>query len=156
MHQLPARHAAPARVGKAYRTLGLEIVGIHSPEFAFEKSAGNLQAAISQEKIAYPVGPDNNLATWTAYRNQYWPAKCVSSAKGSQARLNFQAAKVYHVLSGEGTVTVSIPGEADKTIKVSGTPNGYQLVDKPGPERKTMTLTLTYSPGVSAFTFTFG
>ncbi|WP_112237635.1 cytochrome c biogenesis protein CcdA [Kribbella monticola] len=246
---------------KAYRALGLEIVGIHSPEFAFEKSAGNLDAAVRKEGIAYPVGQDNNLTTWTAYRNQYWPAKylvdatgtvrsikfgegsygqtenqirqllkdanptvqlpapvdgavkadtigaagttpetylaysrsanlsgtgkltpnktvafglnpaqpddtyslggnwavgtqSVTSTKGSTAKLNFNAAKVFHVLSGEGTVTVSIPGEADKTITVSGTPNAYQLVDKPGQERKTMTL--TYSPGVSAFTFSFG
>ncbi|MGC4943535.1 cytochrome c biogenesis protein CcdA [Kribbella sp. DT2] len=246
----------------AYKSLGLEIVGVHSPEFAFEKSAGNVQAAIRKEKISYPVVQDNNLATWTAYRNQYWPAKYlidaegtvrsikfgegsydqtenqirelltaanpevklpapvdgtvkadtpggdgttpetylaysrstnfqgtgklvprktptafglnatqpddtyslggnwlvgsqnVTSAKGSQARLNFQAAKVYHVLSGNGTVTVSIPGEPDTTIKVSGTPNAYQLVDQPAAERKTMTL--TYGPGVSAFTFSFG
>jgi hypothetical protein len=68
----------------------------------------------------------------------------VTSTKGSRARLNFQAAKVYHVLSGTGTVTVSIPGEPDKTITVSGTPNAYQLVDMPAQERKTMTL--TYGP----------
>ncbi|MDX6280983.1 MAG: hypothetical protein QOH03_2054, partial [Kribbellaceae bacterium] len=51
---------------KAYKSLGLQIVGIHSPEFAFEKSAGNLQSAIRKEGIGYPVGQDNNLATWTA------------------------------------------------------------------------------------------
>jgi hypothetical protein len=61
---------------------------------------------------------------------------------------------VYHVLSGHGTVTVSIPGEPDRVIQVDGTPNAYQLVDKPTAERKTMTL--TYTAGISAFTFSFG
>ncbi len=245
---------------KAYKSLGLQIVGIHSPEFAFEKSAGNVQSAISKEDITYPVGPGQQPrhldgvpqpvlarevsgrcrrhrsvdqvrrgrlrpdrepdprcssrqprgeAAATGRRDcegrhhrrrghhpgdlprlfpldqpqgpgKLTPSKTVAfglnteqpndtfslggnwavgtqsvtSTTGSQARLNFQAAKVFHVLSGEGTVTVSVPGEPDKTFKVTGTPNAYQLVDKATQERKTMTL--TYSPGVSAFTFSFG
>ena len=74
---------------KAYRSLGLEIVGVHSPEFAFEKSAGNVQSAISKEGIRYPVVQDNNLATWTAYRNQYWPAKYLVDAEGTVRSIKF-------------------------------------------------------------------
>ncbi|HET6293549.1 MAG TPA: hypothetical protein VFG33_09245 [Kribbella sp.] len=68
---------------------GLEIVGIHSPEFAIEKDAGNLQSAIRKEGIGYPVAQDNNLATWTAYRNQYWPAKYLIDAEGIVRSINF-------------------------------------------------------------------
>ena len=104
--------------------------------------------------VAFGLNPQQPNDTYSLGGNWAVGTQSVTSTKGSQARLNYQAAKVYHVLSGEGTVTVSVPGEPDKTITVSGTPNAYQLVDKPSPERKTMTL--TYSPGVSAFTLSFG
>ncbi len=58
-----------------YRDDGLLIVGIHTPEFAFEKDIGNVRRAVEKFGIAYPVILDNDHGTWNAYRNRYWPHK---------------------------------------------------------------------------------
>jgi cytochrome c biogenesis protein CcdA/thiol-disulfide isomerase/thioredoxin len=65
-----------------YRGSGFEIVGVHSPEFAFEREPGNVRAAASSLGIEYPVALDNDFATWKAYRNQYWPAKYLIDRDG--------------------------------------------------------------------------
>ncbi len=65
-----------------YRADGLTIVGVHAPEFPFEKDAGNVEAAIGREGIRYPVAQDNEMATWNAYGNQYWPAEYFVDARG--------------------------------------------------------------------------
>jgi cytochrome c biogenesis protein CcdA/thiol-disulfide isomerase/thioredoxin len=75
-----------------YRKAGLTIVGVHSPEFSFEKDAGNVQRAVEQFGIRYPVVQDNDLATWSAWGNQYWPAEYLIDARG----------RVRHVHFGEG------------------------------------------------------
>ncbi len=67
---------------KTYRKEGLTIVGVHSPEFPFEKDAGNVEEAIERNGIHYPVAQDNDLATWSAYGNQYWPAEYFIDAQG--------------------------------------------------------------------------
>jgi len=56
-----------------YANAGLEIVGIHTPEFDFEKNINNVQAAVQKFGIHYPVILDSNYGTWNAYANQYWP-----------------------------------------------------------------------------------
>src|SRR3989338_7880044 len=58
-----------------YRDYGIEIVGIHTPEFQFEKSYDNVQEAVHREGIAYPVVLDNGYGTWSAYGNRFWPRK---------------------------------------------------------------------------------
>jgi len=58
-----------------YHEMGLVIIGVHSPEFEFEKNPQNVQKAINDFGLKYPVVQDNNFATWKAYENQYWPAK---------------------------------------------------------------------------------
>lgn len=65
-----------------YRRDGLTIVGVHTPEFPFEKDAGNVADAIKREGIRYPVAQDNDSATWNAYGNQYWPAEYFIDAQG--------------------------------------------------------------------------
>jgi cytochrome c biogenesis protein CcdA/thiol-disulfide isomerase/thioredoxin len=67
---------------KTYRKDGLTIVGVHSPEFPFEKEASNVRKAIERNGIDYPVAQDNDLATWSAYGNQYWPSEYFIDAKG--------------------------------------------------------------------------
>jgi cytochrome c biogenesis protein CcdA/thiol-disulfide isomerase/thioredoxin len=67
---------------RRYRQDGLTIVGVHSPEFPFEKDAGNVEEAIQRNAIRYPVAQDNDLATWSAYGNQYWPAEYFVDALG--------------------------------------------------------------------------
>jgi cytochrome c biogenesis protein CcdA/thiol-disulfide isomerase/thioredoxin len=67
---------------RRYRRDGLTIVGVHSPEFPFEKDAGNVEEAIERNGIRYPVVQDNDLATWTAYGNQFWPAEYFVDSHG--------------------------------------------------------------------------
>jgi thiol-disulfide isomerase/thioredoxin len=74
---------------REYRDDGLTIVGVHSPEFPFEKDAGNVADAIEQNAIEYPVVQDNELGTWTAYGNQYWPAKYLIDAEGQVRFVHF-------------------------------------------------------------------
>lgn len=57
-----------------YKNDGLVIVGVHTPEFAFEKSAANVQKAVADLGIPYPVAIDSNYKVWNAFKNQYWPA----------------------------------------------------------------------------------
>src|SRR3954447_3960433 len=75
---LPYLKALDAR----YRKDGLVIVGVHTPEFPFERDAGNVARAIKQNGLKYAVAQDNNLATWQAWGNQYWPAEYFIDAKG--------------------------------------------------------------------------
>jgi cytochrome c biogenesis protein CcdA/thiol-disulfide isomerase/thioredoxin len=65
-----------------YRHAGLVVVGVHTPEFDFEKDAGNVEAAIHQNGLSYPVAQDNDYATWDAWSNQFWPAKYLIDARG--------------------------------------------------------------------------
>jgi methionine-S-sulfoxide reductase len=65
-----------------YKDSGLVILGVHSPEFAFEKDNGNVQAAVNKFAIQYPVLLDNNLTVWKAFNNRFWPAHYFVDAKG--------------------------------------------------------------------------
>jgi len=65
-----------------YRSQGLVIIGVHSPEFAFEKDRNNVEQAIRDLGITYPVAMDNQFAIWNAYKNQYWPAHYLIDAQG--------------------------------------------------------------------------
>jgi cytochrome c biogenesis protein CcdA/thiol-disulfide isomerase/thioredoxin len=85
-----------------YRKDGLTIVGVHTPEFPFEREASNVEAAIEEDGIHYPVVQDNEQATWNAYGNQYWPAEYFIDAKG----------RVRYVHFGEGEY-----GEKEKVIR---------------------------------------
>ena len=66
-----------------YKDQGLVIIGVHSPEFEFEKSQNNLSQAIADFKLPYPIVQDNDFATWRAYDNQYWPAKYIIDREGN-------------------------------------------------------------------------
>lgn len=65
-----------------YRSQGLVIVGVHTPEFVFEKDQHNVGQAIRDLGIKYPVAMDNQYAIWNAYNNQYWPAHYLIDAQG--------------------------------------------------------------------------
>ena len=65
-----------------YKDSGLEIIGVHSPEYAFEKEPRNVIAGAEGFGIHYPVAIDNSLSTWTNYRNRYWPAHYLIDAQG--------------------------------------------------------------------------
>src|SRR3989338_9204379 len=65
-----------------YKDKGLIIIGIHTPEFEFEKNYSNVKAAVEKFGIKFPVVLDNDYSTWTAYKNQYWPRKYLIDIDG--------------------------------------------------------------------------
>jgi cytochrome c biogenesis protein CcdA/thiol-disulfide isomerase/thioredoxin len=75
-----------------YRNDGFVVVGVHTPEFAFEKDEGNVRKAVARYGIRYPVALDNFYGTWKAYGNRYWPAHYLFDAEG----------RLREVHSGEG------------------------------------------------------
>ena len=77
------------------------MVGVHTPEFPFERSVSNVQAALKRHGITYPVAQDNESKTWNAYRNQYWPAQYIIDQTG----------KIVFQHEGEGSY-----GEIDRTV----------------------------------------
>ncbi len=75
-----------------YRRDGLTVIGVHTPEFGFEHDAGNVRRAVRRNHLHYPVVQDNDYAIWTAFGNEYWPAKYLIDARG----------KVRYTRFGEG------------------------------------------------------
>jgi cytochrome c biogenesis protein CcdA/thiol-disulfide isomerase/thioredoxin len=72
-----------------YKDDGLVIIGVHTPEFAFEKETQNVVNAINRFKIEYAVAQDNDYITWRAYNNRYWPAKYFIDAQGYVRYVHF-------------------------------------------------------------------
>lgn len=72
-----------------YHDKGLEIVGVHTPEFPFEKDAGNVKDAVESAGLDYPVVQDNDYTVWDSYANQYWPAEYFVDANGKVRYAHF-------------------------------------------------------------------
>ena len=72
-----------------YRDLGFEVIGVHTPEYAFERVEGNVASGARDLGITYPVALDNGYSTWTNYRNRYWPAKYLIDAEGTVRHIKF-------------------------------------------------------------------
>ncbi|MGJ7506742.1 thioredoxin family protein [Variovorax sp. GT1P44] len=85
-----------------YKDKGLVVVGVHTPEFAYEKSTKNVQEAIQRLQIQHAVAQDNRYATWKAFNNQYWPAVYLIDKQGRIVYSHF----------GEGSY-----GETEKKIQ---------------------------------------
>jgi cytochrome c biogenesis protein CcdA/thiol-disulfide isomerase/thioredoxin len=105
---------------KQYRSKGLVIVGVHTPEFAFEHDRGNVEAAVKKLGVRYPVALDNDYKTWNAYQNEFWPAEYLLDQQG----------RVRHIHFGEG--------EYDKTeqdIRLLLRAGGSSALPKPVRER---------------------
>lgn len=81
----------------SYRGDGFEVVGVHTPEYAFEKVPGNVAIGAKDLGITYPVALDNGYSSWTNYRNRYWPAEYLIDATG----------QVRHIKFGEGGYNVT-------------------------------------------------
>ena len=65
-----------------YRDQGLVVIGVHAPEFAFERDPANVRKAVADLGIGYPVALDNKLTIWRAFNNRYWPAHYLADAQG--------------------------------------------------------------------------
>ncbi len=106
-----------------YRGQGLVVIGVHSPEFAFEKNIDNVKAAIADFKIDYPVAIDNDYAIWRAFQNHYWPAHYFIDAEGRIRHHHFgegeydQSERVIQQLLAEAGKPVASGG----LVAVSGT-----------------------------------
>ncbi|WP_256354327.1 MULTISPECIES: thioredoxin family protein [unclassified Variovorax] len=72
-----------------YKDQGFVVIGVHTPEFAFEKLTSNVEAALQRFDIRYPVAQDNGFSTWKAYENQYWPAFYLVDKSGHVRRKHF-------------------------------------------------------------------
>ena len=66
-----------------YKDQGLVVIGVHTPEFEFEKNVDNIRPALKRFRVEYPVAVDSNYAIWDAFGNRYWPAVYVADAKGN-------------------------------------------------------------------------
>ena len=76
-----------------YRDHGLVVIGVHAPEFSFEKNINNVRWAVKDMRVDYPVAVDNELVIWRAFKNQYWPALYFIDSQG----------RVRHHYFGEGS-----------------------------------------------------
>ena len=62
---------------------GLVIIGVHTPEFSYEKDINNVEEALVRLDVPYPVAIDNDWKTWRSYNNRYWPAKYIIDKAGN-------------------------------------------------------------------------
>ena len=116
----------------AYHRVGLEIVGVHTPEFAFEHVRGNVKQATHDLHVTWPVALDNGYKTWDAYSNEYWPAEYLVDRAGRVRHAHFGEGEygdteraIRQLLAAGGA---SVPGArrvADATPTVSVTPETY-------------------------------
>ena len=85
----------------AYHRAGLEIVGVHTPEFAFEHVRGNVSQATQDLHVTWPVALDNRYKTWDAYSNQYWPAEYLVDRLGRVRRSALRRRRVRRHRAGD-------------------------------------------------------
>ena len=129
LRTLPYLKAWDAR----YRSKGLVILGVHTPEFAFEHDLGNVRAAVKRLGIRYPVPLDNAYGTWKAYSNQYWPADYLVDQAGHVRDVHFgegDYAKTEQDIrrlleAGKAGQLPRAGKDADRTPKEIRTPESY-------------------------------
>src|SRR5919198_839182 len=139
---------------RAYRKDGLVIVGVHTPEFAFEHSLSNVRAATRRLGVRYPVALDNDYATWNAYSNQYWPAEYLLDRRGPLRHYHFGEGEydrteqlIRQLLAPERAPLPSATAIADRTPMAATTPEsylGYERLDRYAGSRITRDRFATY------------
>jgi cytochrome c biogenesis protein CcdA/thiol-disulfide isomerase/thioredoxin len=117
---------------RAYRKRGLVVLGVHTPEFAFEHVAGNVRSAVHRLGVSYPVALDNEYATWNAFQNQYWPAKYLIDRNGHLRFYHFGEGEYdttearIRTLLGESAGMLPVANRlADRTPRTRLTPESY-------------------------------
>ena len=117
---------------KEYEDDGLVIVGIHTPEFDFEKDFGNVKRAVEKYGITWPVVLDNDYSTWTAYMNRYWPRKYLIDIDGyvvydhiGEGGYDETEQEIVKLLNERKQVL----GEAGTVMVKGGEPDDMQLID---------------------------
>jgi cytochrome c biogenesis protein CcdA/thiol-disulfide isomerase/thioredoxin len=125
LRTLPHLKAWDAR----YRKDGLVVVGVHTPEFAFEHVPSNVRTAVKTLGVRYPVALDNKYGTWTAYHNEYWPAEYLIDRSGRVRHTHFGEGQ-YSETEGLirrylGDATQPMTDVADTTPQHFMTPESY-------------------------------
>ncbi|MGC1384603.1 MAG: cytochrome c biogenesis protein DipZ [Candidatus Acidiferrales bacterium] len=121
-----------------YKSDGLVVIGVHTPEFAFEKDPGNVAKAVQDLKITYPVALDGNYAIWKAFNNQYWPAHYFIDANGVIRYHHFgegeydESERVIQELLKQKNSSLNLAGLVD--VKASGSEAAADLKDVQSPE----------------------
>jgi cytochrome c biogenesis protein CcdA/thiol-disulfide isomerase/thioredoxin len=114
-----------------YKDHGLVVIGVHAPEFAFEKDPANVRRAVADLKVTYPVALDNDYAIWQAFNNQYWPAHYFIDAEGRVRAHHFGEGNydeseqiIRKLLSEAGQRDLPPPGMgAEKPVGVQAPPD---------------------------------
>ncbi len=125
-----------------YAKDGLVLVGVHSPEFEFEKSHKNVTAAVKRLDVTYPVVFDDDMAIWQSFNNQYWPAKYVTDRKGQIRYVHFgegeysQTETILRVLLGvaKDAPRAAAPDEVTPTLGAVVTPETYLGAERGDPQ----------------------
>lgn len=97
-----------------YKDDGFVIIGVHAPEFPFEKKLSNVKDAVKQYGITYPVALDNNFSTWRAYENRYWPAHYLIDRDGRVIYTHFGEGH-YDITENNIRALLNVKGVADVT-----------------------------------------
>lgn len=103
-----------------YKNQGLVVIGVHTPEFAFEGKAENVDAALKKFGITYPVALDNNFGTWNAFANQYWPAHYLINKNGQIVYTHFGEGH-YDVTEHNIRTLLGLTGPVEKKTEVKVT-----------------------------------
>jgi cytochrome c biogenesis protein CcdA/thiol-disulfide isomerase/thioredoxin len=122
---------------ETYRDAGLVVVGVHTPEFAFEHVPGNVKDAVRAFGIDYPVALDSDYSTWTAWGNRYWPAEYYVDRQGHVRYAHFgegdyeETEKVIRTLLAEKNLPAPVSGSiSDRTPTEALTPETYLGTDR--------------------------
>lgn len=143
---------------RTYHDQGFEVIGVHTPEYAFEHVADNVRAGASNLGITYPVALDNDYATWNSYHNQYWPAEYLIDAQGNIRHTKFgegdyqTTEDAIRQLLSQSNVTAQLPASTavtDQTPQSLLTPETYL-----GAQRaENYSGTTPYSTGAATFQY---
>ncbi|MBI3458843.1 redoxin domain-containing protein [Candidatus Azambacteria bacterium] len=124
---------------KKYQDQGLVIIGVHTPEFEFEKKYDNVKAAVEKFGIKFPVVLDNDYSTWTAYKNRYWPRKYLIDIDGyvtydhigeggyeeTEQKIQEALKERLAVLNEAGTINQSVTKEISISDRAQISPETY-------------------------------
>jgi cytochrome c biogenesis protein CcdA/thiol-disulfide isomerase/thioredoxin len=151
----------------SYQNDGFEVIGVHTPEYAFEKVPANVASGAKALGITYPVALDNSYSTWTNYRNSYWPAEYLIDASGTVRHIKLgegdygATEKLIRQLLADAHPGMKLPGATqapDTTPHAGMTPETYFAVGKMvnyggGGVYDEGSATFTYPPSLADNTF---
>src|SRR6185436_12000637 len=109
-----------------YKDQGLVVIGVHTPEFVFERDVDNIRPALKRFRVEYPVAVDSNYGIWDAFGNHYWPAVYVADAKGN--------IRYHHFGEGEYERTEEVIQQLLREAGHSGKGNDAVKIDPRGSE----------------------